>query len=128
MSFHTQQYSQSRTLMAQGHQYLPARPSNPIINGQVIPSFSEILHCEWYWKSHSINIASFCYHNQHLPEQEKRCLFHKDMEMRRKVEFYRKVRREFYENGVLQVFSDEEMEKLGAIPGVLGLAVEMGFL
>lgn len=30
------------------------------------------------------------------------------------------------EEGVLQVFCDEEMEKLEAIPGVL--AVEMGFL
>lgn len=48
---------------------------------QVLPGFSKILHCEWYWKS--LNMASFHYHN--LPEQEKQRLFHKHMEMRRKV-------------------------------------------
>ncbi|KAK6296820.1 hypothetical protein J4Q44_G00329620 [Coregonus suidteri] len=81
----------------------------------VLPIFSEIWHCECYWKS--LNMASFCYHNQHLPEQEKQHLFHKRMEMIRKVEFYRKVRMEFYEDGVLQVFSDKEMVKLEAIRG-----------
>ena len=91
--------------------------------GQDILSFSEILHCEWYWKSHSLNIASVRCHNQQLTEQEKRCLF----PHAHGGEAQGGVLQES-EEGVLQVLSDEEMEKLEAIPGVLGLAVEMGFL
>lgn len=98
--------------------------------GQVLPSLSEIYNCEWYWKSQSLQMASFRYHNQHLPEQEKQRLFHKHMELRRKVEFYRGVTKAYQprlsSGEEWPLFSDEDIEKLEAIPGVL--AVEMGFL
>ena len=74
--------------------------------------FSDIWHCECDWKSQSLNMTSFRFHNQHWPEQEKRRLFHKHIAVRCKVEFDSKARREFYDQRVTSgnklLFSDEE--------------------
>ena len=57
-------------------------------------------------------MASFCYHNQHLPEQEKH-LFYKNMG-------------EDTQGGDLQKREDEEMGKLEALLGVLGVGCRDG--